>query len=274
MRSLNKINKNHPKKKNTRPAAKKESHKNVVSLADKKKIKNKKAVGKIEPQHKKKSAPVIKAKPSKGSALKSAVKKQPVKGKPAVKAVKQSKKKAAPVIKAKPSKSLALKAAVKKQPVKGKPAVKAVKQSKKKAAPIVKKKTFETKVTSFEMEGLSEETVVIVTEEIQTQNETISSVVLGKRFKCYKCGMKFYDLGKPQPLCPSCGANQLDEVIKVSRKRRGRQRSAFASKTEPHNIAPDENEELHEVVDELNAEFVLDVDDIVVEERENAEDNE
>ncbi len=235
MRSLNKINKNHPKKKNTRPAAKKESHKNVVSLADKKKIKNKKAVGKIEPQHKKKSAPVIKAKPSKGSALKSAVKKQPVKGKPAVKAVKQSKKK---------------------------------------AAPIVKKKTFETKVTSFEMEGLSEETVVIVTEEIQTQNETISSVVLGKRFKCYKCGMKFYDLGKPQPLCPSCGANQLDEVIKVSRKRRGRQRSAFASKTEPHNIAPDENEELHEVVDELNAEFVLDVDDIVVEERENAEDNE
>jgi len=235
MRSLNKINKNHPKKKNTRPAAKKESHKNVVSLADKKKIKNKKAVGKIEPQHKKKSAPVIKAKPSK---------------------------------------SLALKAAVKKQPVKGKPAVKAVKQSKKKAAPIVKKKTFETKVTSFEMEGLSEETVVIVTEEIQTQNETISSVVLGKRFKCYKCGMKFYDLGKPQPLCPSCGANQLDEVIKVSRKRRGRQRSAFASKTEPHNIAPDENEELHEVVDELNAEFVLDVDDIVVEERENAEDNE
>ena len=113
-----------------------------------------------------------------------------------------------------------------------------------------------------------------MTEKIQTQNVMGSSVHLGKRYKCYKCGIKFYDLGKPQPLCPSCGANQLDEVIKAARKRRGKHRSTFVAKTEPLNIAPGENEDLHEVVNELDAEYVLDVDDIVLEENEDAEDKE
>lgn len=34
---------------------------------------------------------------------------------------------------------------------------------------------------------------------------------LGTRFTCYECGVKFYDLNKPEPVCPSCGANQLDD---------------------------------------------------------------
>jgi uncharacterized protein (TIGR02300 family) len=33
---------------------------------------------------------------------------------------------------------------------------------------------------------------------------------LGNKFECYSCGAKFYDLGKPQPICPKCGANQKD----------------------------------------------------------------
>ena len=33
---------------------------------------------------------------------------------------------------------------------------------------------------------------------------------LGNKFECYSCGTKFYDLGKPQPICPKCGANQKD----------------------------------------------------------------
>jgi len=274
MRSLNKLNKNHPGKKKTGPAVKKESHKSGVSLADKKKPKNKKVVGKVEPQHKKKEALIIKGKPSKGPVHTAAVKKQPVKSKPAGKAAQQSKKKEAPVVKAKPSKGPALPAAVKKQPVKSKPAGKAEKHVKKKAAPAAKEKTFETKVISSEMDQLSEKKDVIVTEKIQTQNVMVSSVDLGKRYKCYKCGIKFYDLGKPQPLCPSCGANQLDGVIKAARKRRGKQRSAFVAKTEPHNIAPGVNENLHEVVNELDSEYVLDVDDIVLEEHEDAGDKE
>jgi len=33
---------------------------------------------------------------------------------------------------------------------------------------------------------------------------------LGTKYECYNCGTRFYDLGKPEPLCPKCGANQKD----------------------------------------------------------------
>ena len=31
---------------------------------------------------------------------------------------------------------------------------------------------------------------------------------LGKKYECYNCHTKFYNLGKPEPICPKCGANQ------------------------------------------------------------------
>ena len=31
---------------------------------------------------------------------------------------------------------------------------------------------------------------------------------LGNKYVCYQCGCKFYDLSRPQPICPKCGANQ------------------------------------------------------------------
>jgi predicted nucleic acid-binding Zn-ribbon protein len=31
---------------------------------------------------------------------------------------------------------------------------------------------------------------------------------LGKKYECAECGTKFYDLGKPEPICPRCGTNQ------------------------------------------------------------------
>ena len=46
---------------------------------------------------------------------------------------------------------------------------------------------------------------------------------LGKKYTCYSCHTKFYDLGKPVPLCPKCGADQRDAdeapIIPVSRGR-------------------------------------------------------
>ena len=33
---------------------------------------------------------------------------------------------------------------------------------------------------------------------------------LGRKYTCYSCHTKFYDLGKPEPLCPKCGADQRD----------------------------------------------------------------
>jgi uncharacterized protein (TIGR02300 family) len=33
---------------------------------------------------------------------------------------------------------------------------------------------------------------------------------LGTKFACFSCGLKFYDLGRGEPICPKCGANQND----------------------------------------------------------------
>jgi hypothetical protein len=33
---------------------------------------------------------------------------------------------------------------------------------------------------------------------------------LGKKWTCFGCGAKFYDLSQPEALCPKCGANQKD----------------------------------------------------------------
>ena len=33
---------------------------------------------------------------------------------------------------------------------------------------------------------------------------------LGTKHICFKCGTKFYDLKKPEPLCPKCGADQRE----------------------------------------------------------------
>ena len=46
---------------------------------------------------------------------------------------------------------------------------------------------------------------------------------LGKKYTCYSCHTKFYDLGKPKPLCPKCGADQRDaEEAPLVTSHRGR----------------------------------------------------
>ena len=34
---------------------------------------------------------------------------------------------------------------------------------------------------------------------------------LGTRYTCYKCEKKFYDLGRPEPICPGCSADQRED---------------------------------------------------------------
>jgi hypothetical protein len=46
---------------------------------------------------------------------------------------------------------------------------------------------------------------------------------LGRKYTCYSCHTKFYDLGKPEPLCPKCGADQRDaEETPIITSHRGR----------------------------------------------------
>lgn len=32
----------------------------------------------------------------------------------------------------------------------------------------------------------------------------------GTKYTCWSCGAKFYDLNKPEPICPKCDADQRD----------------------------------------------------------------
>jgi len=45
-------------------------------------------------------------------------------------------------------------------------------------------------------------------------------IKLGQKWACFSCGGKFYDLGKPEPICPKCGQDQRDSPIIEPPKRR------------------------------------------------------
>lgn len=72
---------------------------------------------------------------------------------------------------------------------------------------------------------------------------------LGAKFECFSCGTKFYDLGKSEPLCPKCGANQKDAVSsdqsaasQASRRKRKAEipKALEVEDDEPIDIADDE----------------------------------
>ena len=86
---------------------------------------------------------------------------------------------------------------------------------------------------------------------------------LGKRYKCYKCGTKFYDLNKPAPICPSCGEDQNNEETKKLLKRKKRRTIA---KVKSDIRAVPEDLDVQAEGDEEVEEYMLDVEDIVLEE--------
>ncbi len=46
---------------------------------------------------------------------------------------------------------------------------------------------------------------------------------LGTKHVCFKCGTRFYDLKKPEPICPKCGADQRQSpAVKAPAEKRAR----------------------------------------------------
>jgi uncharacterized protein (TIGR02300 family) len=47
---------------------------------------------------------------------------------------------------------------------------------------------------------------------------------LGIKHTCFKCGTKFYDMKKPEPICPKCGSDQRESpaLKPASEGRKGR----------------------------------------------------
>src|SRR5207237_8543501 len=71
---------------------------------------------------------------------------------------------------------------------------------------------------------------------------------LGTKYICYKCGTKFYDLKKPAPTCPKCGADQRDAP--VAKPASGRAAKAVPAKEPEEAEAPATEDEEHEAEDE------------------------
>jgi uncharacterized protein (TIGR02300 family) len=59
---------------------------------------------------------------------------------------------------------------------------------------------------------------------------------LGSKHECPNCGIKFYDLGKPEPICPKCGANVKhlapNEPASASQAARRRRKAELAADDE------------------------------------------
>lgn len=53
---------------------------------------------------------------------------------------------------------------------------------------------------------------------------------LGTRYTCFECGTKFYDLNRPEPMCPECGADQRDAPRTDIRALLGKGRKRASSK--------------------------------------------
>jgi hypothetical protein len=72
---------------------------------------------------------------------------------------------------------------------------------------------------------------------------------LGAKHVCYKCGAKFYDLNKPEPLCPKCGTDQRTRP-KVEPKPKPGAASQRRQVTRPMVPLLDDEEEDEVLVDE------------------------
>jgi len=90
---------------------------------------------------------------------------------------------------------------------------------------------------------------------------------LGTKHTCFKCGTRFYDLRKPEPICPKCGADQRQSPANKPSPP-GEKRRAPRPAPAPAPIPAPEAEADVEVEAELDEEVEAD------EEAEEAEEDE
>ncbi|HLL53623.1 MAG TPA: FYDLN acid domain-containing protein [Myxococcaceae bacterium] len=91
---------------------------------------------------------------------------------------------------------------------------------------------------------------------------------LGNKFTCFKCTTKFYDMKKPDPLCPKCGADQRESPALKPQPEGRRGRLASVPKViepleveEPEAAASEEEEEVESFEDDEEAEPAVGGDD-------------
>ncbi len=91
---------------------------------------------------------------------------------------------------------------------------------------------------------------------------------LGTKYTCFRCGAKFYDLKKPEPLCPKCGSDQRESPSLKSPEKQERKRAARAVVDEPVNRTDEVDEEVPSDEEEAESE----PEEVVGEEEEDGRD--
>ncbi len=81
---------------------------------------------------------------------------------------------------------------------------------------------------------------------------------LGTKHTCWKCGTKFYDLKKPSPACPKCGADPRQAPVAKAPSAAEKKRAAKAAAEVPE--LPEEAE-VEEELDEAEEEPAEEPDD-------------
>ena len=86
---------------------------------------------------------------------------------------------------------------------------------------------------------------------------------LGRKFTCFKCECKFYDLNRKEPLCPSCGADQREDPNPDPRDAFLAKYRWAAPEPEPAEPAKEETEDDFEddLMDDEDIDDLLDDDD-------------
>jgi hypothetical protein len=88
-----------------------------------------------------------------------------------------------------------------------------------------------------------------------------ATVNLGTKHEC-NCGTKFYDLGKPEPVCPKCGTNPLQDSKSAREEAPAKVEKAKVKKDEspPKEESEVEDDDLEEDED-LDDDLDLDLDE-------------
>jgi uncharacterized protein (TIGR02300 family) len=88
---------------------------------------------------------------------------------------------------------------------------------------------------------------------------------LGTKYVCWKCETKFYDLHKPVPVCPKCGADQRERpAAKPTRATRASPKAAPRGReiaAAPAEVPEEEIETPDEVEDDDAEEAAVEEDD-------------
>lgn len=81
---------------------------------------------------------------------------------------------------------------------------------------------------------------------------------LGNKHECYSCGTKFYDLGKAEPICPKCGANQKDVSSSDTPSSSQSSRRRRKAEVVPKSIDVEEDEPIGDIDEEIVPDAELD----------------